>query len=92
MSAGRIPVIIDTKMTLPELDGFGKWEEFSIIVPFSDLHRIEDYILNFHNRLSDEDFRQACIKSRAAFEYLLPHNFFFQDRLLSKLSAISQRL
>lgn len=91
MSAGRIPIIIDTNMALPNLDGFGRWEEFSIIVPISDLHQIEDYIRDFHNNLSDEVFRQVCIKSRAAFEYLLPHNFFFQDKLLSKLFDIAQK-
>jgi hypothetical protein len=91
MSAGRIPIIIDTNMQLPALDGFGKWDEFSVIVPFSDLHRIGDAVQAFHNSMSHADFRQVCIKSRAAFEYLLPHNFFFKDKLLSDLSSISQR-
>ncbi len=74
MSAGRIPVFIDTNKSLPELRGM-KWEDFCVIVPFSEVHRIGDYIQAFHDKLSDDDFAEVCRKSRAAFEQLLPHNF-----------------
>ena len=74
MSAGRIPVFIDTNKSLPELRGM-KWEDFCVIVPFSEVHRIGDYIQAFHDKLSHEDFAEVCRKSRAAFEQLLPHNF-----------------
>jgi hypothetical protein len=74
MSAGRIPVFIDTNKSLPELRGM-KWEDFCVIVPFSEVHRIGDYIQAFHDQLSDDDFAEVCRKSRAAFEQLLPHNF-----------------
>ncbi|MBD1887228.1 hypothetical protein [Microcoleus vaginatus] len=74
MSAGRIPVFIDTNRSLPELRGM-KWEDFCVIVPFSEVHRIGDYIQAFHDQLSEEDFAEVCRKSRAAFDQLLPHNF-----------------
>lgn len=74
MSVGRIPVLIDTNGLLPELRGM-KWEDFCVIVPFSEVHRIGDYIQAFHDRLSDDDFAEVCRKSRAAFDQLLPHNF-----------------
>jgi len=74
MSAGRIPVFIDTNKSLPELTGM-RWEDFCVIVPFSEVHRIGDYIQAFHDKLSDDDFAEACRKSRAAFDQLLPHNF-----------------
>jgi len=74
MSAGRIPVFIDTNKSLPELRGM-KWEDFCVIVPSSEVHRIGDYIQAFHDKLSDDDFAEVCRKSRAAFEQLLPHNF-----------------
>ncbi len=74
MSAGRIPIIIDTNQQFPDL-GDLKWEDFSVIVPYSQVHQIGDRVQKFHDSLSDEGFRQACQKSRAAFEYLLPHNF-----------------
>lgn len=74
MSAGRIPVLIDTNRLLPDL-GEMKWEDFCVIVPFSEVHRIGEFIQDFHARLSDEDFAEVCRKSRAAFEQMLPHNF-----------------
>ncbi|CBN58843.1 MULTISPECIES: hypothetical protein [Kamptonema] len=77
MSAGRIPVLIDTNRLLPELSGM-KWEDFCVIVPFSEVHRIGEYIQAFHDRLSEEEFAEVCRKSRAAFEQLLPHNFIFR--------------
>ena len=77
MSAGRLPVLIDTNMRLPDL-GSLKWEEFCVIVPFSDLHQIGERIQAFHDNLSDEAFKEACMKSRAAFEYLSPENFIFK--------------
>ncbi len=83
MSAGRIPVLIDTNGLLPELKGM-KWEDFCVIVPFSEVHRIGDYIQAFHDRLSDEDFAEVCRKSRAAFDQLLPHNFV--SGILEKIS------
>jgi len=79
MSAGRIPVFIDTNRSLPELRGM-KWEDFCVIVPFSEVHRIGDYIQAFHDKLSDDDFAEACRKSRAAFDQLLPHNFVLRIR------------
>jgi hypothetical protein len=85
MSAGRIPIIIDTNQQFPNL-GDLKWEDFSIIVPYSELYRLGEIVQEFHDSMSDEEFRQACIKSRAAFEYLLPHNFIL-EALKNNLSS-----
>jgi hypothetical protein len=76
MSAGRIPVIIDTNMRLPSLDGFGDWREFSVIVPVEEAHLVAEHIRRFHDGLSADGFRHACRRAREAFEYLLPHRFF----------------
>ncbi|MER3434309.1 MAG: hypothetical protein C4288_12995 [Leptolyngbya sp. ERB_1_1] len=84
MSAGRIPIIIDTNVQLPSLNNFGDWREFSVLVPLAESHKIGSIVRKFHDSLSDEAFQQACAKSRAAFEYLAPHNFILralQDRL-----------
>jgi hypothetical protein len=86
MSAGRIPIIIDTNQQFPNL-GSLKWEDFSVIVPYSELHRIGEIVQKFHDSISDEEFRQACMKSRAAFEYLLPHNLILEG-LKNKLSSM----
>jgi hypothetical protein len=74
MSAGRIPVIIDNNLKLPYLEDL-KWEEFSVIVPYLEIDRIGEYIQKFHDSMSDEEFSNACRKSRMAFDYLLPHNY-----------------
>jgi Exostosin family len=74
MSAGRIPVIIDNNLMLPHLEGI-KWEEFSVTVPYSQIHRIGEYIQKFHDSLSEEEFQNACRKARMAFDQLLPHNY-----------------
>lgn len=78
MSAGRIPIIVDTNMKLPEL-GSIKWEEFSVIVPYSDLNRIGEIVQSFHDSLSSSDFEKICLRARAAYEACLPHNFIFNS-------------
>lgn len=77
MSAGRIPILIDTNLQRPTLKS-GKWEDFCVIVPFQEIHRLGEIVESFHRKLSPEDFLAVCQKSRAAFEELLPHNFVFQ--------------
>lgn len=77
MSAGRIPIIIDTNMRLPELESMN-WEDFSVIVPYLEVGKIGKIVAAFHDRLSDDDFAEVCRKSRAAFEELLPHNFILK--------------
>jgi hypothetical protein len=85
MSAGRLPIIIDTNQQFPNL-GDLKWEDFSVLVPYSQLHRIGEIVQKFHDSMSDDEFKQACMKARAAFEYLLPHNFILEG-LKNKLSS-----
>ncbi len=74
ISAGRLPIIIDTNQFLPDLENL-KWEEFSVFVPFSQLNRLGEIVQEFHDKMSEADFAEACRKSRQAFEYLMPHNF-----------------
>jgi hypothetical protein len=77
MSAGRIPILIDTNLQRPTLK-HGKWEDFCVIVPFQEIHRLGEIVEDFHNKLSPEDFLAVCEKSRATFEDLLPHKFVSQ--------------
>ncbi len=79
MSAGRIPVIIDTNMALPQLNSSIDWSEFCAIVPYAHLDRVGSVIQEFHDRMSDADFQQVCLKSRQAFESLLPHKFILEN-------------
>jgi hypothetical protein len=76
MSAGRLPIIIDTNMRLPSLAGFGDWGEFSVFVPIGEIGSLGDHVRRFHDALSAEGFQRACRRAREAFEYLLPSRFF----------------
>jgi hypothetical protein len=75
MSAGRIPIIIDTNQRFPELGNQMKWEDVCVIVPYAQLHRIGEIVHAFHDKMSEEDFAEACRKSRQAYDNLMPHNF-----------------
>lgn len=83
MSAGRIPVIIDTNVLLPKLKSF-TWKDFSIIIPCHELERTGEIIRSFHKNLSSEEFKQVCLTSKLAFEELLPHNYLL-DALRARL-------
>lgn len=86
MSAGRIPIIIDTKVALPKLESL-KWEEFSIIVSPEEICKLGSVINLFHKSLSKDGFKEVCLKSRMAYEQLLPHNF-----LIKALNDLSEEL
>ncbi len=84
LSAGRIPVIIDTKLKLPPLEGM-KWEDFCVFVPLTELDRIGQVIQNFHDQLTEADFQNKCQLARAAFEQLMPHRFI--HRIIDQIKA-----
>lgn len=75
LSFGRIPVWIDTNGTLPPLGDGLRYEDFAIIVPFDELHTLQDRIQAFHDQHNPAQFAQACTLARKAYEYLLPHQF-----------------
>ncbi len=77
LSAGRIPVIINTKLQFPALDGM-EWRDFAVVVPLAGLRNIGQLIQDFHNQLTDEAFRQKCRLARKAFEQLLPERYVGQ--------------
>lgn len=84
ISAGRIPVIIDTKAKLPELGPAGPWSDFGIIVPFQNVRQIGKIITQFHRNTSPEELKIKSEKAKMAFSYLLPHRFIF-DQLKQRL-------
>ena len=83
LSAGRIPVIINTKLQFPALDGM-EWSDFAVVVPLAGLRNIGQLIQDFHNQLTDEAFRQKCRLARKAFEQLLPERYI--DRIISEIT------
>ncbi len=74
MSAGRIPIIIDTGVTLPSLRKYD-WTDISLIVPFNELDTLEERIITFHANHSAQELEAKCQAARQAYEELLPHNY-----------------
>jgi hypothetical protein len=58
LAYGRIPVIIDTDTVLSDAIN---WKEVAVIVPYDDLNRMNEIILEDYESRSDEQFieRQA---------------------------------
>ena len=83
LSAGRIPVIIDTKLQFPALEGM-EWSDFALVVPLAELRNIGQLIEDFHDRLTDSAFRHKCRLARTAFEQLLPERYI--DRIISEIT------
>src|SRR5262249_45387393 len=62
LSVGRIPVFVDTDCVLP-FDFHLRWRDYCVWVDESELDRIGDRVLEFHERLSDsefEDLQREC--------------------------------
>lgn len=74
MSAGRIPIIIDTRAALPKLTHY-RWEDFTLRVPFRKLAKLEQYILEYHHSHTEQELADKCSTARLAYEELLPHTF-----------------
>jgi hypothetical protein len=65
LSSGRIPVIIDTDIVLPEqID----WQSLAIVVPYDSLERIYDIILSDYESRSTEEFLE---RQQKAFSTML---------------------
>jgi hypothetical protein len=76
LSMGRIPVFVDTDCVLP-LDFDIKWRDYCVWVDESEIDRIGDRVLEFHESLDDAGFverQQAC---RGLWEtHISPQGFF----------------
>lgn len=87
MSAGRIPIFVDTNSQLPALKGMN-WEDFCVFVPFDDVYNIADYILDFHHKHTERQLWEKLALARKAYEQLLPLAFF-QENVMPVLEAIN---
>lgn len=81
LSLGRIPVILDTECNFPLEDKIN-YKEFSLIIDFRDLPRIDSIIRNFHNTLSNDEFRDMQRKGREVYR-----NYFRVDALTPYIMA-----
>lgn len=82
MSAGAIPVFIDTDCRLP-FDDWIPYRELFVYVPVQDVHCIGDYLLAFHSRHDTDSLILHRQRIRTIFDqYLAPLAF---HRRLSEL-------
>ncbi|MEI7729524.1 MAG: exostosin family protein [Verrucomicrobiota bacterium] len=84
LSAGRIPVLVDTDCVLP-YEGLIDWEKYCVIVKESELADIGRQVSAFHSGLSSAEFvarQKAC--HQLYHEWLGPQGFFSHVHLLLK--------
>jgi hypothetical protein len=73
---GRIPVFVDTDCVLP-LDFDVDWREYCVWVEESDIDRIGDRVLEFHEALDEAEFTERQRACRRLWETRLsPQGFF----------------
>lgn len=67
LTLGRIPVVIDTDMSLPLQEQIA-YDAFTVRVPWQDVGRIGDYVTRFFESHTDEQFKEAQQQARKVFE------------------------
>ena len=78
LSAGRIPVFVDTDCVLP-LDFDIAWRDYCVWVDERDIERIGDRVLEFHESLSPVEFEERQRACRRLWEtHISPEGFFSQ--------------
>jgi hypothetical protein len=76
LCTGRIPVFIDTDCVLPFHNTIN-WKDYCVWVDERNIHRIGQYVHDFHRSLSPEGFEDLQRRCRQLWEeYLSPHGFF----------------
>lgn len=80
LSAGRIPVFVDTDCKLP-FEEFIDWKEHVAWVDRKDIYRIDKILLEFHKQRK-HDFIQLQQSNKYLWqEYLSPQNYFKKIRV-----------
>jgi len=80
LNAGRIPVIIDTNVVLPQEIN---WQKVSVVVPYESLDRLYEIILNHYETQSPRDFIE---RQREAFSTMnVLHNLHWIKDFVTQL-------
>jgi hypothetical protein len=85
LSAGRIPILINTRCALPFADRID-WKKHCVIVEESELHRAGEIVAGFHSRLSPQQFCDLQADNRRLWEEWL-EPFSFLQRALADVLA-----
>ncbi len=75
MACGRIPVFINTNTALP-FDDILPWKRYCVWIDESEISRADKIIADFHDQLTDDEFRQLQLDCRQRWEeYLSPEGY-----------------
>lgn len=76
LSAGRIPILIDTDCVLP-LEGEINYDEVIIRVPYQNINQIAEIVNNWYQNLSAEEWLDKQQQARKLFVEKLRYDAFF---------------
>lgn len=74
---GRIPIFIDTNCLLPFVDQID-WEKHMVLIPWKKRHEIARIVSEFHNSMSEEEFKQLQHSNRSLWKNSLSVSCVFQ--------------
>jgi hypothetical protein len=80
LAMGRIPVFINTDCILPLPEDIS-WNKHAVWVEFNELDKLEEKVFEFHNRFSEEEFKNLQISNRKIWEDKLTLKGFFKTLL-----------
>lgn len=77
ISNGKIPIIIDTNITLPFNDLIN-WDKICIKVAEKDISSLPDLLIEFHSSITNEDFKRLQFKIKKIWHsYFEVESFYF---------------
>jgi hypothetical protein len=76
LRSGRIPIFINTSCVLP-FEEWIDWKQYYVWVEEHEVRRIPEMVLEFHERLSDREFKDRQLACRQLWlDWLSPYGFF----------------
>lgn len=88
LSMGRLPVLIDTDCPLP-LEGEIDYDDIMVRVPYREYGRAGEYVMNFWDRLTDEEYARKQKKARELYERYLRADSYLM-RIFERGGAIDK--
>jgi hypothetical protein len=80
LSLGRIPILIDTDIVLP-LERIIDYSKFVVRIDHTQLHRLPEILLDFYEKISDDEFVAMQYRAREAYVKHLRLDSFFNTAL-----------
>lgn len=78
MSAGRIPIFINTDCVLP-FEKFIDWKKHVVWIEEKDANKADQHLLDFHNEIHPDDFLQLQKSNRLLWEQHLSKEGFYKS-------------